>query len=82
MSPDKDIFTLLQQYITPAFHGSCFEISLEQLVFPFPLYWTSEADTPRLNAAVCVFVFASIRILALCLDEKKNLARWPHLQCV
>ena len=65
MSPDKDIFTKLLHYITPAFHGSCFKISLDRLVFPFLLYWTSEADTPRLDAPVRVFVLASTRVLAL-----------------
>lgn len=55
VSPDRDISTQLQHYITPAFCSSCFKPSLDQLVFPFPLNGTREADTPRPNSAMCVF---------------------------
>lgn len=60
--PDRDIFTQLQHYITPAFCSSC---SLEQLVFPFPLNGTSEADTPRLNSAMGVFFALAFKSLTL-----------------
>lgn len=69
VSPDRDIFTQLQHYITPAFRSSC---SLDQLVFPFPLNGTSEADTPRLNSAMGVFFALAF----------KSLVRWPYLQCL
>lgn len=60
VSPDRDIFTQLQHYITPAFRSSC---SLDQLAFPFPLNGTSEADTPRLNSAMGVFFCSCIQKL-------------------
>lgn len=37
---------------TPTFLDSCLELSLEQLTFPFPLCWISEANTAGLNVDV------------------------------
>lgn len=37
---------------TPTFLNSCLELSLDQLTFPFPLCWISEANTAGLNINV------------------------------
>lgn len=78
MSPDKDIFTQLQHYITP----SCFLFSLDQLVFFFfpLLHWTSKADTP----SSLLFALASIRIFVIKWKGSFTLtlpAAWACLKC-
>lgn len=47
---------------TSTFLDSCLELSLDQLTFPFPLCWISEANTAGLNIDVLFFVVICVYV--------------------
>lgn len=71
---------------TPTFLDSCLELSLDQLTFPFPLCWISEANTAGLNIDVLFFCcdLCVRSCVYISLNRKKTSVlylKW-HFKCI